>query len=101
MSKTQRISENQQCLADFLLDVRAANRAAGTLQFYRQKLDPFLAFLAGQNVTTPQQISPALIRRFLVDLRPNRTPGGVHAYWRAMRAFMRFLVREEVIERNP
>ena len=101
MSKTQRISENQLCLADFLLDVQAANRAAGTLQFYRQKLEEFLAFLAAQDVNTPQQITPTVVRRFLVSLQLSHTPGGVHAFWRAMRAYMRFLVREEIIERNP
>ena len=101
MSKTQRISENQQCLSDFLLDVQAANRAAGTLQFYREKLELFLAFLAAQDVNTPQQVTPTVVRRFLVSLQSNHTPGGVHAFWRAMRAYMRFLVREEIMERNP
>ncbi len=101
MPKTQRIAEIEQRLADFLLDARAAGRAAGTLRFYRQKLDPFLAFLAAQDVTTPEQITPAILRAFLVHLQSNHTSGGVHAYWRAVRAFVRFLVREDAISHNP
>lgn len=101
MPETQRTSENEQFLADFLLDVRAAGRANGTLRFYRQKLGGFVAFLGAQDVTTPQQITPSVLRRYLVSLQPNHTSGGVHAYWRAVRAFVRFLVREEAIDRNP
>jgi len=69
VSETQRISENEYCLAGFLLDVQAANRAAGTVQFYRQKLNHFLAYLAEQGVTSPQQITPTVLRRFLVALQ--------------------------------
>jgi integrase/recombinase XerC/integrase/recombinase XerD len=95
------MTENTQCLADFLLDVEAANRSESTIYFYHQKLVAFLAFLAEQGVTTPVAITPRLLRQFLVTLRANHNSGGVHAYWRAIRAFVRFLVREEVIERNP
>lgn len=101
MTETQRTSENARCLADFLLDVQAANRAIGTLQFYREKLTAFLAYLAEQGITTPQAITPQSIRSFLISLQPHHSTGGVHAYWRAMRAFMRFLLREDVLERNP
>ena len=101
MLETQRISEIASCLDDFLLDVEAANRADGTLRFYRQKLEGFLKFLAEQGVTTPDAITPPVLRRFLILLQKNHTSGGVHAYWRAIRAFVRFLVREEVIERSP
>lgn len=101
MPETQRTTEIEQLLADFLLDARAAGRAAGTLRFYRQKLDGFLAFLAAQAANTPEQITPATLRAFLVHLQSNHTTGGVHAYWRAVRAFVRFLVREDAISHNP
>lgn len=60
--KTQRIFEVLQpnqlhvWLRDYLLDVRAANRAEATITFYRQKLETFLAFLEAQGVTEPEQI---------------------------------------------
>jgi hypothetical protein len=65
---------NAECLSSFLLEVEAANRDDGTIRFYREKLDVFLAFLAEQGVTTP------LLRQFLIMLQKDHTSGGVHAY---------------------
>jgi site-specific recombinase XerD len=101
MPKTQRISEIELCVRDFVTDVQAARRAPGTIAFYRSKLTEFAAFLATEGATEPQDISPALIRRFLASLQDSHSEGGVHAYWRAMRAFLRFLVREDVLASNP
>lgn len=102
MSETQRISENARCLDDFLLDVEAANRADATIRFYREKLEVFLKYLAEEGVTTPDCITPPVLRRFLVMLKDGRrTSGGVHAFWRAIRAFVRFMVREDILDRNP
>jgi integrase/recombinase XerC/integrase/recombinase XerD len=86
---------------DFLLDVRAANRTDATIEYYREKLRRFLAFLESQGITQPEAIQARQLRAFLVELSEERTAGGVHAHWRAVRAFVRFLVREEAIADNP
>ena len=86
---------------DFLLDVRAANRTDATIEFYREKLRRFLIFLEAQGITDPAAIQARQLRAFLVELSEERTAGGVHAHWRAVRAFVRFLVREEAIADNP
>lgn len=88
-------------LRDFILDVRAANRSEATIAYYKEKIQPFLAFLRDQDVTVPAQLRANHIRAFLVHLGESRGAGGVHAYWRAVRAFVRFLVREDALERNP
>jgi site-specific recombinase XerD len=88
-------------LRDFLIDVQAANRTQGTIEYYRSKLTPFLAFLTTLDVTEPENLDAPHIRAFLVHLAQDRGAGGVHAYWRAVRAFVRFLVREEALDRNP
>jgi integrase/recombinase XerC len=88
-------------LRDFLLDVRAANRTDATIEFYREKLRRFLVFLEGQGITSPEAIQARQLRAFLVELAEERTAGGVHAHWRAVRAFVRFLVREDAIADNP
>ena len=41
------------------------------------------------------------IRTFMASLRGGHTPGGCLAYWRAIRAFVNFLVREGVLARSP
>jgi site-specific recombinase XerD len=86
---------------DFLLDVHAANRTNATIEFYTEKLERFLTFLQTQGVSDPAGITPTVLRRFLVELGQERSPGGVHAHRRAVRAFVRFLVREDALERNP
>ena len=88
-------------LRDFLLDVRAANRTDATINFYREKLRRFLTFLETQGITEPESIRARPLRAFLVELAGERTAGGVHAHWRPVRAFVRFLVREEAIAQNP
>lgn len=106
-SQPQRISQNTPrseldiWLRDFLLDVRAANRSEATIGYYEDKLKPFLAFLQEQGVENPALIRATHLRAFLVHLGESRGSGGVHAYWRAVRAFVRFLVREDALERNP
>jgi len=105
--KTQRIfqlhkpTSLQVWLRDFLLDVQAANRTSGTITFYQSKLTAFLAFLTTLDVTEPEALDAPHIRAFLVHLAQEREAGGVHAYWRAVRAFVRFLVREDALQRNP
>jgi len=87
---------------EFLLDRQARNTSAGTLRFYRQKLYHFLAFLTTEGVTHPADLTAGHVRRYLVSLQEEgRTLGGQHAHFRAIRAYLRFLVREGDLEGNP
>jgi len=88
-------------LCTFLLDAQVAGRSQATIEFYEQKLRPFLAYLDSQQITVPEQIAADHVRGFLAGLAPAQTQGGVHAYWRALRAYIRFLVREGVIIQTP
>jgi len=88
-------------LYDFLLDCEAANLAPTTISFYELKCSAFLAFLRAQCVHSAQEITPMHIRLFLNHLALKRTAGGVHAYFRAIRAFIRFMRREEIIKHDP
>ena len=88
-------------LRDFLLDVRAANRTESTIGYYKQKIEAFLNYLEGQGITEPAELTAPVIRAYLLELGETHTSGGVHAYWRAIRAYVRFMVREDAIDRNP
>jgi site-specific recombinase XerD len=88
-------------LRDFLLDVQAANRTPGTVAFYRQKLTPFLDYLRERGIVQAQDIAPSHLRAYLAVLNASHSAGGVHAHWRAVRAFLRFLVREGILDSNP
>jgi integrase/recombinase XerD len=86
-------------LKAFLLDRQAANLSPRTVDFYRQKLVPFLRFLEGQGVQDVDSLSTDHVRGFLVSLQsPERTPGGVHAYYRAVKAFLRWCYQEGLID---
>ena len=100
-SETSRISYPLQvALNDFLTDLAIAQRSAGTIRFYRQKLSVFLAFLESSGITHTDQLDANAIRAFFAS-QNGRSSGGIHAYWRAVHAFMTFLYREELLEHNP
>jgi len=89
-------------LQAFLLDARARNLSPGSIRFYQQKLEPLLDFLAGLHVSDSASVSSSHLRLWLVHLQEqDHTPGGVHCFYRAAKAFFSWMLREEIIERNP
>ena len=50
----------------FLVDRRAQRKSEGTLGFYRQKLALFGEYCDAQGITAITQLSPALIRNFIL-----------------------------------
>lgn len=73
----------------FLIDRQAAGRAKKTLRFYRQYLKAFTAHCEAHTVRLIDEITPDFLRRYLVELAATHNPGGVHGYYRALRAFLR------------
>ena len=89
-------------LREFLLDRQARNVATRSIEFYRLKLQRFLDFLERSGIQQPDQITPTHIRQFLVSLQDTmHTPGGQHAHFRAIRAFLNWLEQEGEIAPNP
>lgn len=85
----------------FLADLKASQRRETTRRFYQQKLTPFLSYLGERGINSAAGLNAAAIRGYMLILAETHTPGGCHAYWRAIRAFTRFLLREGVLERDP
>ena len=101
-SQTQRTFLEQECYLPILLDTfltarKAEGRAKRTLDYYRDKLLPFLAFCDAQAVTQIQDMTPDLLRRFMLKLGETHNPGGQHGFYRAVRAFLLFVESEEVL----
>lgn len=80
----------------FLTAKRAEGRTPASIAFYREKLNIFLAFCDAQAVTQIQELSADFLRRFLLAMSETHNPGGIHAIYRAVRAFLRFVEVEEV-----
>jgi site-specific recombinase XerD len=101
-NQTQRTFLEQECYLPILFETfltarKAEGRAKRTLDYYREKLTVFLAFCQAQAVTQLQDVTPDLLRRFMLKLAETHNPGGQHGFYRAVRAFLRFIEAEEVL----
>lgn len=86
-------------LRAFILSRAAAGRAATTQGWYRQKLVPFLAFLASVNVTDWDQLQSTHLRDYMLHLAAvGHNPGGIHGHARAARAFLHWATEEELVD---
>jgi site-specific recombinase XerD len=73
----------------FLVDRRAQSKSEGTLGFYRQKLALFGEYCDAQGITATTQLTPTLIRNFILWLQQRgHNDGGVHAFYRTVRTFL-------------
>lgn len=88
----------------FLRDRKAAGKAPGTIEYYAYHLKVFHEFCTAQAVEYIGDISPDLLRRFLLLFAESHKPGGVHASFRALRVWLRWVDAEEIMPagwRNP
>jgi integrase/recombinase XerD len=79
----------------FLRDCRARDLSAHTVEYYRAQLADFEKFVRLQDATAVTDITPDLIRGYLLHLAESgHNPGGRHAKYRALRAFLRWYQAE-------
>jgi site-specific recombinase XerD len=73
----------------FLNDRKGQGAALGTLRFYTQKLKLFLDYCQAHSVERIGQISTTVVRQYLLYLEEcDHNPGGRHAAFRSLRAFL-------------
>ncbi|NLF02021.1 MAG: tyrosine-type recombinase/integrase [Anaerolineales bacterium] len=75
-------------IAEFLFDREARGLSQGTLRFYRQKLALVQSYSRSVGISSTSELSTKAIREMLVQLQRNHNAGGVHAAYRAVRAFL-------------
>lgn len=86
----------------FELENRARRYTPATLDFYAWRLRPFAAWCTTRGVTRLADVTPALLRAYLVHLQErNLATHTVHGHARALRAWLRFCVREELLLQSP
>lgn len=88
----------------FLIDRKVRGLSPHTIGFYRDKLKVFLHFCDSQVITRFDELTPTVLREYLLWLgAKGHTPGGVHACYRALRAFLHWWEDENEPEgwRNP
>jgi len=92
------------CFDSFIHDRQAQNLSDGTIRFYRVKIKLLLSFLIPLGITQISELTPQLIRDYLIYLeQENHNPGGIHAAYRALKAFLNWWKDEfePVNWRNP
>ena len=91
-------------LESFIMDKRSTGLSPRSIEFYRTGLSNFLTFATLMGAKDVQNIDANMIRRYLLSLEnQGYTAGGVHAKWRAVRAFFNWLELElaDADWRNP
>ncbi|GAB4402066.1 MAG: tyrosine-type recombinase/integrase [Anaerolineales bacterium] len=98
--KTARLDED---IRGFLVDREARGLSPRTVRFYADELANLAAFLQSRGIHDTLDITASDLRGFLLALGERRNPGGVHAAYRAVRAFLRWYASEYEPEgwRNP
>ena len=96
---TQKIED---AFPEFILDKNISGLSTRTIDFYKDELRPFINYCKENNIECLPEITSALIRNHLSVLSMRRNPGGVHARFRAIRAFLNWSWNEYDLEiRNP
>ena len=80
----------RQELSAFLIDRQARNLSPRTVDYYAEKLERFREFLESQAIADVHNITPHILRRYLLHLGETHNSGGVHAHYRAIKAFLRW-----------
>jgi site-specific recombinase XerD len=91
-------------IESFLVDRRSQGLSPDTISFYRKKLRYFEAYCEAQAITQASQVTPDLIRRYILQLAETHNQGGVHACFRPLRTLLLWVESEEIMPlgwRNP
>jgi integrase/recombinase XerD len=91
-------------IQSFLIDRRARHCAITTVEFYSDGLRQFCAWALTQDAYVMADLTPELLRNYLLHLEAiGRNPGGCHAAFRCIKAFLLWWEGEADPEgwRNP
>jgi integrase/recombinase XerD len=88
----------------FLIDRQAGELSKHTIKFYQQFLKSFIEYCDANSLRLIGEITPDFLRRYFLAFAENHNPGGVHASYRTIRAFLGWVAEEEVMPsewKNP
>lgn len=73
----------------FIMDRRVQGKSSHTIRYYTMELKKFLVYLDAQSIEKIADIAPDTLRSFMFYLTERgQSPGGVHAAYRAVKAFL-------------
>jgi site-specific recombinase XerD len=98
-NQTQQIIKNYLSLSElitaFLLERKSRGLQQLSIEFYRAHLKQFTAWAGPQQIKQLDQITPALIRAYMIHLEETEhRPGYIHGFYRTIRAFLKWYALE-------
>lgn len=93
--------EDALLLRGFLLELRGSGRAQGTLTIYGESVRFLSRFCQDQGMPSLANVTAEHVREFMADLASRNKPASVHARYRALKRFFKWLVTEGVRNDNP
>jgi site-specific recombinase XerD len=72
----------------FLVDRQSRHLTPATLRYYETELRWFSQYLDAQRIRTLEDLTPQLIRQYLIHLQSTRNANGIDASYRAIKAFL-------------
>lgn len=91
-------------IESFLIDRKSQGLSPETIDFYTKKLKYFQKYCEGLALTQVSQLTPDIIRRYILDVSETHNPGGVHACFRPLRTLLYWIEEEEIMPagwKNP
>ena len=88
----------------FLMNCKAKNLSKHSIKFYKDYLKSFSEYADAQSLSNIQDIGPDFIRGYILMFSERHNPGGVHAAYRTIRAFLYWIEKEEIMPpewKNP
>ena len=88
----------------FSFERQSRNRSKNTIRYYSDELKYFSNWLQSNNIEILNifDLTPSLLRRYFLSVGEHRSRGGIHASFRALKAFINFLDSEFEPEwKNP
>ena len=90
-----------EALEGFITDRKSRGLSPRTIEFYIEKLSSFREYIQSKGIKLIDDVSPADLRLYLLKLTETSNNGGVHAYYRALRAFFNWWENESEKYHNP
>lgn len=86
----------------FFLDAKSRRFTKDTQRFYKERLSLFVTWCKGNSVEFLQDLTHIHIRQYLVSLQERGLSSAYqHNNARAIRAFLNYCVRDELIDKSP
>ena len=88
----------------FIRDRRTKNRSNRTVKYYSNYVNAFVRYCKSQGAYLLEDIDTSLLRTYILAISQDHNPGGVHAAYRALRAFLLWVEKEELMQpdwKNP